>query len=282
MVNDADASATAMVVRAGIIFRLGHRQFEQLLPEVEDLFLQGGSDFQRARLDYLIGTFHYFRREIEQSIPYLDRAFKVLVGVGDLSLGGRCGFMLSSALSENGLERAAAEAMAQSSTLALATGDPLRIAYLRENEGRYALKSGRADEAERAFRESLALWSRVDSAFQMADQMHSLNQALRAQGRFDEAAEMLKQSAELWLKDKNAGGLTQGLTSIAEIHRIHDNEDLAREIMSFAMAFQAAHHVTLVPAEHAFQSRLVADLVPVPPYLGPLELTDAFRWSKSL
>jgi predicted ATPase len=280
--GDWEASARAIVTGSAIAFRAGHLEFEKVMPSVDAIGGQRHGSFQLARFDYLVGNFQYFVRNLELAINHLQRGFNVLSQLDDLSLGGRCGLVLSWALADVGLERASAEALVRSTELALASKDPLRIAHLRETEGRYALRAGRPEEAEVAFRQSLELWSRVDSAFQMADQMHSLNNALRAQGRFDEAAAMLMASSELWLKDGNAGGLTQGLTSIADIHRQRENIELAREVLSFALAFQAAHHVTLIRTEHEFQQQMIAELGPLAPYEGPLELMDAFRWSKTL
>lgn len=280
--GDWEASARAMVTGSAIAFRVGHLEFEKVMPSVDAIVGQRPGSYQLARFDYLVGNFQYFVRNLELAISHLQRGFNVLSQLDDLSLGGRCGLVLSWALTEVGLERASSEALIRSTELALASKDPLRIAHLRETEGRYALRAGRPEEAELAFRQSLELWSRVDSAFQMADQMHSLNNALRAQGRFDEAAAMLMASSELWLKDGNAGGLTQGLTSIADIHLQRENSDLAREVLSFALAFRAAHHVTLIRTEHEFQQQMIAQLGFLAPYEGPLELMDAFRWSKTL
>lgn len=275
------AKAEFELLRGTLLFRMGHRQLESELAGITQTVEEHGTPFQVAKVRYLAGVWHYFRREHDEAIDRLTDAFEGLEGEGDLSLGGRCGLLLSIACSEVGRSFSARKTMARAAPLVQASNDPLRLAYLHENQGRLLAVDGLYEEAEAKFRASLEAWSIVESAFQMADQLHSINRCLIGQERYSEAADVLRESGELWLMDANAGGLCQSLTSVAAIHHAMGRTEVAREVLGYALAFGCEFEVSLVLTEEQFRTELL-DKVGSIPCEGPFTLAEAFRRIRTL
>lgn len=278
---DPETAVERELLRGALLFRSGIRQLEDALPEISQAVEIGGVPFQVARLRHMVGVCHYFRREHEAAIDLLSEAFEGLESVGDLSLGGRCGLLLALAYSEIGRTFSAKKTMARAAPLVTASNDPLRIAYLHENEGRLLVAEGCFEEAEPKFRAAFEAWARVESAFQMADQLHSINRCLLGQGRYREAADVLRESGELWLLDGNAGGLCQSLTSVAAIHHEFGRSSEAADILGYAIEFGRTFEVTLVQTEELFREDQLAKIGSAPSE-GPFTLKEAFRRIRSL
>jgi len=142
---------------------------------------------------------------------------------------------------------------------------PASLAYLHEIEGRFAIDEGRPADAEIKFRAALRIWSTIGSAFQEADQNHSLTRSLIDQGRWEEAKATLVAAGDLWFEDQNKGGLCCTLTYAASVALNLGNEAKAKELLAFSLAFEKEHALLLMQGEIDFRARLVQQLGQVEP-----------------
>jgi predicted ATPase/DNA-binding SARP family transcriptional activator len=228
-----------------------------------------------ARGHQLLGSIYWYSKEIESATASMTRAFDLYRSLNMTAQAGFSGLDLVIYHQHVGDKKKAWSILAEAKQLILSSNELVGQAHMHEIEGRMALSDDRAVEAEASFRESLRLWSRVESDFQEADQLLSLTRALLAQERWNEASETLLQSADKWVKDNNSGGLCQSMSSLALLLHKKGKTDLAQHALSYAICLAEAESLILVEPEIEFRDSIIELVGGIGKAEGPYSLLGA-------
>lgn len=123
------------------------------------------------------------------------------------------------------------------------------------------------------FRDSRDEWSRLDNAYQIADQDNSIARALLGLNRLEEARLAALGALRGWQSTDDLGGVAVSLHSLAAIRLAADDSVRAGEALSAARGLTEAHSLEFVLNELEF----VEGLAPhVPLVEGPFDLEALF------
>ncbi len=205
------------------------------------------------------------RHDKAETVALLKQSYDGFLVTESDSEAATTGVYLAHQLWHIGKQAEAASILASCRAKLEEARQPASLAYLNEIEGRFAIDEGRPADAEVKFRESLRLWSTIGSAFQEADQNHSLTRSLIDQGRWVEAKGPLVAAGDLWLVDRNKGGLCCTLALAAAIAFHLGERAYAKELLSFALAFEQEHSLLLMQGELDFRAGLLNQIGPIEP-----------------
>lgn len=234
-----------------------------------------GNQGLEARGHQLLGSIYWYSKEFESAIASMSQAFALYRSLNMTAQAGFSGLDLVIYHQHVGDKKKAWSILAEAKQLIFSSNELAGQAHMHEIEGRMALSDDRAVEAEASFRESLRLWSRVESDFQEADQLLSLTRALLAQERWDEASENLLQSADKWVKDNNEGGLCQSISSLALLLHKKGLRESAQHALAYAIAYHEAHSLIIVEPEIEFRNSIIEMVGGAGTAEGPYSLLGA-------
>lgn len=279
-INDSDPyilelKTRAASNRAAYAFRKDFWNSKSLASRALELAQASGVKSLEARANQLLGSIYWYLKEVDSAIQAMTLSFDLYRTLGMSSQAGFAGLDLVFYHLHVGDKKKARSILGIAKQLIIDSNDLVGLAHMHEMEGRMALGEGRAVEAEASFRESLRLWSRVESAFQEADQLLSLTRALLVQERWDEAAETLIQSADNWVQDNNEGGLCQSISSLALLLHKKGLTELAQHALAYAIAYQEAHSLIIVEPEIEFRDSIIEMVGGAGTAEGPYSLLGA-------
>ncbi|MEQ1821194.1 MAG: BTAD domain-containing putative transcriptional regulator [Fimbriimonadaceae bacterium] len=156
--------------------------------------------------------------------------------------------------------------------------DGPREAYLAEIEGRLAFEQGDLDQAESALTECLRLWQAMGSAYQEADQLHSLTKVKVSQGKLQEAKDLNLRAAKKWVEDNNGGGLCCSMFILAHLLHEDGRTSDAAGVLAFARRFENESALAIVASENQFREGVEHRVGIIEPHDGGVGLELAYRY----
>ncbi len=273
-INDPTAEVLTAFVRAYWMMRRDFLNSREAAERAVEVANKLDNVFLKARAQHLAGMVSYYTNDISATIENLRSAYQMFQDVGELAYAGTCGLMLCGALSQANRGSETTQILEESRRKLQIAGDPARMAFLYETEGRIALDAGNAEIAEASFRKSLEIWEFIGSAYQRADQLLSITRALLAQSRFQDAKQTLTESADLWVQDDNYGGLSQSVTCVACILFSEGQAELAARTLAAVLAFEREQNVKIIQPEVDFRNRIIDKVGLLPPFEGTITVAD--------
>ena len=118
------------------------------------------------------------------------------------------------------------------------SGNPQEIAWVTQIRGRVASRIGRLEDAERWFRQSQAQFHAIaDQRFELAVRSE-LGHVLRRSGRIDEAEAEYRQTIRGWQRSGNRGAVANQLESFAYVAMSRGNGLRAARLLGAAEALR--------------------------------------------
>ena len=141
-----------------------------------------------------------------------DEAMSIATALGDWGRLARVA--ISVAMIEARFDPAAAAHWLERATEATRrSANPSDIAYIAQAHGRIAAMTGRQAEAQRWYRESMALFHAIDDQRFALSAQSELGHALRHEGKADEAEAEYRESIRGWQRTGNRGAVANQLES---------------------------------------------------------------------
>ncbi|MBI5705362.1 MAG: hypothetical protein HZC36_00045 [Armatimonadetes bacterium] len=226
---------------------------------------QDADPLSRAHSAFSLATLLRYSNRLDESMAVYAEAYDLFNAAQDEVHLVSSGLVYGSFLQNRGDEPNGQAVLDHVRPLAQRLGDPQLLALWNEVDGRVAHDKGLYAEAERAFRTSLDLWTRMGVRYQITDQLTSLTRTLIAQRRLDEARDTMMRAARGWQAEQDWGGLNAHLTRAAEFHLVEGRQNRGAETLAFAEAMRLALGLTIVWTEVAYREDVTRGLgVPLP------------------
>ena len=140
------------------------------------------------------------------------------------------------------------------------SGNPQAIGYIAQSRGRVASREGRLADAEGWFRESRAYFHSIDDRrFELSAQSE-LAHILRRSGRIDEAEVEYRQSIRGWQRSGNRGAVANQLESFAFVALARGDGPRAARLFGAAEALREVADAQMTGSERVEYDAAVARL----------------------
>ncbi|MFZ4507600.1 MAG: ATP-binding protein [Fimbriimonas sp.] len=240
------------------------------------------STIVEARGNQLLGIVLQYLGDYIGACEAVELSYRALKSLDEDMLRTIAGQLYSAFLFDVGRRDEAMMVAREVKPLLERLGDPVRIAYQHEVDGRAAFDIGDLATAEYEYRASNALWTRLQVGMQIADQKLSIARCLLRRGGYEEAASLLIDSATYWKQEKDWIGLTRTLTVFSRIRAAQGRTEEARGAFAWALELNRRFAPPLEPRdEHDLGMARAevgdADLPSMSPDAPPSEAFGAFR-----
>lgn len=274
--GDAHLACHVAIGRALYAWRKDFHATEPLAQRALELAEALGDEYTKARAYRLLGNVADYKHETKKAQELVGRSYQALIACHAETEVCNTGIYHGVHLWYAKRIEESEQAMDRSRSILARSRDPISLAYLLEVEGRMAIDKGQPEAAEASFREALRIWEAIGSPYQEADQLHSLSRALLYQGKWSDARGTVVRAADKWVEDGNDGGLCCTLVLLAEVLANDGELESAREVLSFARAFEAERTLVLIQSELDHRDELEARIGPGKPQkCGELTLASA-------
>lgn len=255
-----DQTALISLTEALFAFRRDFNSCEAAALRSIQISEEAGNTYYASRARRMMALAMNYRNQSEESARYLELAFEGLKLSGAESELPGLAVFLGVSLWFLGQTEKAQPILDWAVTQMPRLRDPVTLAFWNESEGRLALAQGRIDDAEARFLESLKLWRAMGSAYQEADQLHSLCRTYIKAQRWEDARTAVLQAAAKWVEDDNYGGLCCTIAAAAAV-LVHDGKPAqAARALSFAEDLERQFELIVVEDEHRHREALRAQV----------------------
>lgn len=255
-VDDPELAGAVALGEAQYAWRRDFPKARERAEHLLELAEASGNKYQASRARRVISMVCDFKGDHAESIENLKATIQALTEVGAETEIVSTRIYLSAIQWYVGEKAEALAAMDEVRANVSRLRDPVVQAQHSEISGRFLRLQGDYADAELCFRESLRIWQAVGTAYQEADQNHSLAHCLMGQGRWPEAARHTIAAAEGWHEDKNLGGLCCTLAHLAAVLHQSDKVDDAQKVVAYAWDLEKEHSLVLIEPELLYRNEV--------------------------
>lgn len=274
-VQDKELAAAYCLCEAQYSWRREFASTQSKADQLADLATTSGFRYLLGRSHRLHAAVCDYRAEYQECIHHLQQALALFTEVNAQTETTSVQIYLAAIQWYVGQKEEALKLMEETRVIVANLRDPVIHAQHLEVEGRFFRIQGDFAEGEVRFRETLRLWQAMDSAYQEADQHHSLAHCLIGQERWPEAARHTIAAAEHWYEDSNLGGMCCTLVHLAIILLQVGKTDEAKRIIAFARDLEKEHSLVLVQAELVYREEFAEKIGGAEKHAWPLTLDQA-------